>query len=151
MEEQSSLATLLKWDVEDFDVRLRVDERYFVMHAKSAEGFMGVVKERAVYGYMRMIGGPDTVQRLCEMLTEGFGRFDVFLHSLRNRPDIFKLWRSVMDPKRRVKFTMRLKETEFCDAVGSELCASGSQLFEEILFVGEDLLLASTTSLRAVL
>lgn len=37
-----------------------------------------------------------------------------------------------MDPSRRVEFALRLSEASFCDAFCSDLCASVSQLVEEI-------------------
>lgn len=45
-----------------------------------------------------------------------------------------------MDPSRRVNFTLRLREAAFCDAMGSDLCASVSKLVEDILVVGEGLI-----------
>lgn len=69
VEEQRSPTTLLKWDVDEFDVRFRVDERSYVMDAKSADGVMGVAKGRAVDGDMRLTSGLDIVESLCEVLT----------------------------------------------------------------------------------
>lgn len=74
------------------------------------------------------------------MLTERFARFKVFLHSLRNGCRIFAVSRPVMYPNWGLKFALRLREAVFSDAVGSERCASVSQLVEQILGVGAGLI-----------